>query len=444
MAGLPSELWTLILEHVARPDLKSCRLVNRRICNLASTPLFSKIYASPTYDGFSRAINISTCPSLSEYVRTLVYRVDHQQDQPYRFRPEHSEHLRQWLGPDDHGLIVEQQHPIVHGWNADIHRQQILRQQGAEGHELQRILTRLPNLTYIEIRCSNRRCAWNSNHPGFLKELQYNSQPVTGRLLLILLILTRNSQSSIISLTCDYLDWSIFERVASLSVPVYPLLSSLRHLNLYFSLMYGSLLLTGLDQANNVLEQFFHATSHLETLILDSNIYDYYDLADGAVGLGNAILSSVQRLRLKTFSLAGFLLGENELLEFLRNQPNLRNLRLYYVGLCPGSTISLIHGLHEYVCLHNLCFHGVYDDRMLDDPCPAWEGSCIGSRGTADGFDNVALASTSPPQEEELEVRCAGYRSEKWFGGDDSWCECEGTPVDEHLSSMLGPLKRSS
>jgi hypothetical protein len=443
MAGLPSELWTLILEHVARPDLKSCRLVNRRICHLGSTPLFSIIYASPTYDGFSRAINISTCPSLSEYVKTLIYRVDHQQDQPYRFRPERLEHVREWLRPEDRDLAVEQQHPIVHGCNADINSQQILKQQGAEGYELQRILTRLPNLTNIEIRCSSRTCAWTSNHAVFLRELQYNSQPVTGSLLLILLILTKTSQSSIRSLTCECLDWDIFERVASMSVPVYPLLSSLRHLHLNFSLMYGSLLLKGLDRANNALEQFFHATSRLETLILDSDVYDYYDLVDGDVDLGNAILSYVKRPCLKTFSLAGFVLGENELLEFLRHQPNLRNLRLYYVGLRPGSAISLIHGLHEYACLHDLCFHGLYDDRMLDDPCPAWEGSCINSRNTTDLFNNFALASTSPSQEEELEVHCAGYRSEEWFGGNGSWCECEGTPVDEHLSSMLVPLKPS-
>jgi hypothetical protein len=82
MASLPSELWTTIIEDLPRSDLKSCRLLNRQVCALASIPLFSILYITANdNDSLGKAVKISKCPKLNECVKTLVHRVDAWKDQ---------------------------------------------------------------------------------------------------------------------------------------------------------------------------------------------------------------------------------------------------------------------------------------------------------------------------------------------------------------------------
>jgi F-box domain len=435
MAGLPSELWALILDHVSRPDLKSCRLVNRQVLHLASICLFSKVCMKVTYASVRRAAGISENPAFSTYVRSFVYQLDGLHDERYAFRPERPGEYRRWEKTYGHNLAVEQIYSPSEDARAQAEFIHLIGKQSNEAYELQRILAGFSNLAGIELRCTSKACVAMINSGGYhWQPSEYDLQPLTGRLLLILILLAKAPQNSVTSLVCEQLDWDIFERASLTWIPVYPILNQLRFLQLHFSMLDEFTIRRSVDKPNAMV-RFLHATGQLETLLLDFGAYDNFDLADGAEALGNAILTAVRWPRLNTLSLAGFIFCENELLEFLRCHSTLRNLRISQICLHGGTVASMILGLQKHLRLDNLSFHGIYDDRIFEDEDSFWNGSCITSGNAKNGPHRPQLPSGAYLLGGENKLPCAGYRSEKWFGGDDSWSICDGMPLEQDLAS---------
>ena len=438
MVSLPSELWALVLDYVAHSDLKSCRLLNRQICSLASVSLFSKLCITPSHNSLDRAANIARSPTLSQHAKTLVYHIDALQNQPYQYQPHLLEHFRSWPNPQGSDLAREQKYS---GWDeltADLGIPKEMIRDDGEGYKLQRLLTTLPNLSGIQLRCTNKAYAPRSNFGGYVwRSCKVNLQPMTGRLILVLLLLMKTPRTSITSVVCEKLDWDFFYRISSTGLTAYPLLDRLRHLQLDFTMLNDSAVGASLS-CPEYFEQFFKATSNLEVLILDFGAYDNYDIADGAEAIGNAILSSRKWSRLETFSLAGFIFGHDELLNFLDLHPTLRNLRLSHIFLYSGTVLSLILELQKNASLNNLSFHGVYDDRIFEDDRSEGSGSCIAPANVMHSLGQTDAPSSVSCSLDEEGPRCAGYRADEWFGGDGSWCTCDGTPADESTSPSSG------
>ena len=429
MANLPSELWALTLNHVSHSDLKSCRLVNRQVLPIASIYLFSKVCLQATHDSFRRAACISESPALSPYMKRLVYQVDGLQNERYAFRPEELHHFRQWLKPCGHDLALEHGDASPNGGHAHL-----IRKQGSEGYELQRLLAGFSSLTDIELRCSSKPCVAKVMYGDFhWPEMQYDLYPLTGRLLLILLLLATAPQNSVTSLVCDHLDWKIFERISFMWIPVYPPLNQLRLLQLHFSIM-DELLVHRSIEYPNAMVTFMDATCQLEALILDFDASKGANPTNGAEALGSAILDAVRWPRLKTLSLAGFTFRKNDIVEFLRGHPSLRNLRLSQICLLGGSVASMMLGVQRHTCLDNFSLHCVYDYRVLPGGDSLCNGTCITSAIAKNGTYHPRLPPAAHLVEGETGPDCAGYRAEEWFGGDGSWSTCVGTPLQEDLA----------
>lgn len=441
MASLPLELWTLIIGCVARTDLKSCRLTNRHLCHLVSIQLFSQLYVSSNHESLRRARTISKSPSFSRFVKTLVYRIDELKEQTFPLQPERLEHFHQCFQPDNPYFAFESSYMIRSEFPRSA-ESLTLGDQSTEGRELRYLLSRFPNLTSTEIRCrdeirsGDKKATPDIDFSNHLIEKGFDAAILTGRLLLVLLVLAKAPHIATKSLTCERLSWNIFDRVASIRMPVYTVLDALRHLHLEFIQSSFYLYRDSVDSIETV-ARFFKATSRLEVLILDFGAEDQYALVDEAAQLGNTILSSTIWPNLKTLSLAGFMFGEHELLEFLRVHPTLRSLRLCSICLQNGSAVSLIHGLHECSRLDNFSFHGIYDDRVLEDSSAVWEGICLGSRNVIHESDDITLPSSGLTSDKNSELECAGYRSEEWFGGNSSWCACDGTLLNGPIASMF-------
>jgi hypothetical protein len=434
MASLPSELWALILTHVPRSDLKSCRLVNQQVLQIASIYLFSKVCMDVTHESFRRAACISESPAFSPYVKRLVYQIDGLQNERYAFRPEWFPHFRRCLKPHVNHLVVDQKHPVSYGVLAGREIVRLTRKQGSEGYELQRILAGFSSLTGIELRCSSKACGAKIMFDDHRWQWPaYDRHPLTGRLLLILLLLVTAPQNSVTSLVCEQLDWDIFERTSSTWIPVCPPLSQLRFLQLHFSMTDGFVNQRSIHNPSAMVT-FLNETCQLEALILDFGAYDIFDIPAGAQALGSIILDAIRWPHLKTLSLTGFIFLENELLDFLRGHPSLRNLRISQICLHGGTAASMILGLQKQTRLDKLSFHGIYEDRAyeVDD-----HGCCI----TSGNAKNLTHHPRIPPGAHmlggETRLSCAGYRSEEWFGGDGSWSICKGTPLEEDLASKV-------
>lgn len=441
MASLPTELWALILDYVDDSDLKSCRLLNRQVYPLASVLLFSKLCITPSHNSLDRAANIARSPPLSQYTETLVYRIDALQYQPYQCRPHLGEHFPSWLYPYYSDPDYEQNYSNTDKFLASPDTpKEIIRDHG-ERYKLQRLLNILPNLRGIQLRCMNNAYVPRSNLEHYrwgCTSCTIDALPVTGRLILVLVLLAKNPQTSVTSIVCERLDWDFFYGILPVGVTVYPLLHRLRRLQLDLTMLVK-------DPEDDVsapcpdeLEQFFKATTNLEMLILDFGAYDNWDFPDGAEAIGNAIISSRKWSQLKTLSLAGLIFGHDELLNFLDLHPTLRNLRLSQICLYSGNVLSLILGLQRNAFLNNLSFHGVYDDHIFEDDCSEGTGSCIAPANVIRRFGQPASSAISCSLDEEG-LKCSGYRADEWFGGDGSWCTCDGTPADESISLPLAP-----
>lgn len=420
MVFFPAELWIIILDHVSRSDLKSLRLVSIQVNRHASALLYSEIHLSSTRDSFSRAVNISSSPTVSHFVKTLIYHVHISRNEPYVFRPEKRKHFTQWFGrynPDADTI-------------ADSYELQRHSQQGTEAYELHRILARLPSLTNINVRRLSEKYAPQSSSDvdcGWLPS-NFVWQPVTGRSLLVLVLLAMTFPRSVTSFRCEYLEWAFFERMAVMWIPINPVLTALRSLHLEFTWMFDA---WRTSTNENELAQFFQATPQLESLILDLGAYDVYDLHENAMEMGNAVLTCMTWRHLKTFSLVGFSFREQELLSFLLNHLTIRNLRLSYICVAAGNVNSMILDLQDHMRLGNLSFHGVYDDETFEAGTPPWLGSCISHANVTRELSSHHLLG------EETNILCPGYRSEEWFGWDGSWKACDGSPVEEDLISKF-------
>jgi hypothetical protein len=442
MVTLPSELWTLILEYVDRADLKICRLVNWQIGAAASKPLFTKLYISRNFDSLHRAREISRHPSYSQYVKTVGYHIDAEQDKPsYPLPPERLEHFRQWiesLDPAKQKVRSLQSddsnanHPIT----------RTLREQGREGYELQQIVAQFPNLTAIELGGTNKQRSQISNLVPYHRHLnRVDHQPLSDRFLLMLLVLAKSPHITTTSLTLELQGWSIFQRISSAWLSVYPQWTRLRRIHLDIAIAWEWHGGTGTIDS---FTRFLQATPRLQVLILDFGPYDNYDLVDNPEEAAAAILSCMCWPHLHTLSLAGFIWGEQQLLHFFRTHTTLRNLRLSHLCLHSGSVVSIIHALHEYPWLENLCFHGVYEEDYLDDEAGAWNGSCLSFADTS----NSDLPDRKPlgegggggggEEEEPSRVHCPGYRCEEWFGGHGEWFPCDGACMDQSFTAIFG------
>lgn len=372
-------------------------------------------------------------PTLSQHAKTFVYHIDALHNQPYQYQLHLLPHFRS--GPNPHGsdLARKQKYSRLDELTADLGIAKEMIKDDGEGYRLQRLLMTLPNLKSIQLRCTNEAYGPTRTVGGHVGQMgKVKIQPVTGRLILVLFLLMKNPRTPVTSIVCERLDWDFFYRISSIGSTAYSPLDRLRHLQLGFTLLYDSAVVASLSCPEHF-EQFFKATSNLEVLILDFGAYDNYDIADGAGALGNAILASRKWSRLKTLSLAGFIFGHDELLNFLDLHPTLRNLRLSQIFLYSGTVLSLILELRKNASLNHLSFHGVYDDRIFEDDLSEGGGSCIAPANVMRSLGQTDSLSISCSPDEEG-PRCAGYRADEWFGGDGSWCTCDGTPADESTS----------
>jgi hypothetical protein len=435
MVNLPSELWAMILDHIPRNDLKHCRLINRQVLQIGSIYLFSKVCIKVSGDSFRRAAWISESPDLTPYVKTLVYQLDGLQNERYAFRPEWPGHFQQWLKPYGHDPTVERNHSVSDDALADRETADLIRKQGGEGHELQQILAGFSSLCGIELRCSSEAGVPKINVGNYYwPGSRYDQHPLTGRFLLILLLLAKAPQNSVTSLVCEQLGWDIFERTSLMWIPVHPPLNQLRFLQLNFSTLDEFAISASIDDPKAMVT-FLDATSQLEALILDFGAYDNFDLADGAEALGSAILDTVRWPGLKTLSLAGFIFCENELVKFLQGHSSLRNVRISQICLHGGTVASLVLGLQSHTSLDNLSFHGVYDDRVFEDDDSLCNGRCITSGIAKNGTHHPRLPPAAHLLGGENKLSCPGYWAEGWFGGDGSWSICDGTPLEDDFTA---------
>ena len=71
MGSLPSEIWSLIVELLDRRDLRSARLVNKKLSALSTPKLFNTIFLRPTKRSFVHSVCIAESLKLSAMVLRL-------------------------------------------------------------------------------------------------------------------------------------------------------------------------------------------------------------------------------------------------------------------------------------------------------------------------------------------------------------------------------------
>jgi hypothetical protein len=113
-------------------------------------------------------------------------------------------------------------------------------------------------------------------------------RPITGRLLLFLIILSLTSRVAVKLPKCEQLHWYLFERTGSLRILLSPLLRHLRHLHLGFTtetVTSEPLVLA----STKGMARFHRTASPLEIWVLQSSPYGYGDFGMVGKNAGNSI-----------------------------------------------------------------------------------------------------------------------------------------------------------